>query len=62
MSKSNYNYRVRVNCEYTIDVEAENPEQAQEIAEAFDLCEWDTASWSETEVIPLNKVGVEVDE
>lgn len=43
-------YIVRVNCEYSIEVEAHDHEQAQAKASAIDVVDWDMKAWSDIEV------------
>ncbi len=49
-------YVVRTNCEYSIFVEAKNPEEAKEKAAEIAYDEWDGHSWSEYEVDDAEEV------
>jgi len=50
-------YLLRMNCEYTLIVEADNHELAEDIADGSDMEAWDS-SWSEMD---CEKIGGEED-
>ena len=54
-------YRVRKNCEYSIDIEASSPEEALEIAADIPTDDWESAAWSDDEAIELNEEGMETE-